>query len=353
MSKRYGARNGDMLSPMEFTAQHHDFGAKNFLGGQIPSGLNGNDDLEAAIDIIFEHANVAPFISQSLIKRLTHSNPSPQYIQRVARIFNDNGRGVKGDLKAVLRAILLDREARSEEDQKFKEPFLRFTQFLRAFKAEALNNWKTNEGKSATGFELPAAYQITEQFPGFAPSVFNFYVPSYVPADDDFYNYGITAPEHQIHNEQTMIVTYNTLKTISENLDRTDLSKRFGSISRYETANTKKSDKEQKKQLQIRKLWKLTLSFDDELKVLETAIDGDTNGDFSNIHNSNDKERGVIALVDHLNYKLAAGRLDGESRAIIVSRAMTADDANKFREALAIITEAVLFISTSSAYTVQ
>ena len=114
-------KHGSYLEPMEFSGQFHDFGSKKFLGQTIPEKLTGKDDVEAALDILFDQPTVAPFVSHILIQRLVTSNPSPEYIQRVSFAFDNNGEGVRGDMKAVIKAILLDDEARLAKDS---QPYL-------------------------------------------------------------------------------------------------------------------------------------------------------------------------------------------------------------------------------------
>ena len=120
---------------------HHDTGTKLLLNGTtLPAGGTAQADLTAALQNIFNHPNVGPFISRQLIERLVTSNPSPEYVGRVAAVFADNGTGVRGDLKAVVTAILLDQEARRGDDPaqvqpsdgKLKEPVLFIANLLRA-----------------------------------------------------------------------------------------------------------------------------------------------------------------------------------------------------------------------------
>jgi hypothetical protein len=166
----------------------HDTGAKQLLAylgapySTLPAGQSARNDLENALDNLFFHPNVGPFLAKQLIQRLVTSNPSPAYVLRVARKFNDNGSGVRGDMKAVVRAILLDSEARSlavagqPTFGKLTEPVVRFVQFNRAFNA------RTSSGV----YDLIAEYlrqtDALNQAPMWAPSVFNFYHPNYVPA---------------------------------------------------------------------------------------------------------------------------------------------------------------------------
>ena len=102
--------------PMENWPTHHSTSAKQILNGvTLPAGQTAQKDLQDALNNIFNHPNVGPFISRQLIQRLVTSNPSPGYVYRVTQKFNDNGSGVRGDMKAVIKAILLDYEARSPD----------------------------------------------------------------------------------------------------------------------------------------------------------------------------------------------------------------------------------------------
>ena len=105
----------NQVVPMQLYADFHDTGTKKVLNGvELPAGQTGAADLAAALDNIFDHPNVGPFIALRLIHRLVTSNPSPGYVERVAGVFNDNGSGIRGDLAAVVRTILLDDEARPD-----------------------------------------------------------------------------------------------------------------------------------------------------------------------------------------------------------------------------------------------
>jgi uncharacterized protein (DUF1800 family) len=191
------ARRNDFnqTRPMQLYPDFHDTGAKLLLNGvTLPAGQSGEQDLTAALDNIFAHPNVAPFISRQLIQRLATSNPSPQYITRIAEIFEDNGAGVRGDLGAVVRAILLDVEARpdlpGDIDGKAKEPLLRVTQL-----------WKAYNASSDSGrYPLVAAYILFGQGPLQSPSVFNFFSPSYAPPGE-IRDGGLVAPEFGIATE--------------------------------------------------------------------------------------------------------------------------------------------------------
>ncbi len=190
--------------PMEHWPDYHDTGAKTLLGGvTLPAGQTGEQDLAAALDNIFNHPNVGPFMAIRLIQRLTTSNPSPGYVRRVAEVFNNNGAGVRGDLGAVVKAILLDPEARPampmEIDGKLKEPLLRLTQLFKAYNATS------QSGR----YPLAASYIIFGQGPLQSPSVFNFFSPFYAPPGE-IRNSTLVAPELEIATEyqNTFITNY-------------------------------------------------------------------------------------------------------------------------------------------------
>ncbi len=190
--------------PMQLYPAYHDDGEKLLLNGvTVPAGQTGDQDLRMALDNIFNHPNVGPFLAIRLIQRLVTSNPSPAYVARVAGVFNNNGTGVRGDLGAVVRAILLDPEARPamamELDGKLKEPLLRLTQL-----------WRAYDGASQSGvFPLAPAYIIFGQGPQQASHVFNFFSPFHAPPGE-IRNSGLVAPELQIATEyqNTFITNY-------------------------------------------------------------------------------------------------------------------------------------------------
>lgn len=179
-------------------------------------GLAGDADIDAALDYIFEHPNVGPFVSRLLIQRLVTSNPRPDYIARVSAVFADDGRGERGNLGAVVRAILLDEEARDfartldPEHGLVREPYLRYVALARALGASP--GHASAEGRYR-GFD-----GIGDEFgqrPLSSPSVFNFYSPDYRP-QGDLRDAGLAAPELQITNSITAIAGPNR---ISQALD--------------------------------------------------------------------------------------------------------------------------------------
>jgi uncharacterized protein (DUF1800 family) len=199
--------------PMTVTASRHENGSKTFLGTTIPAGTSAQNSLTMALDAIFAHANIAPNISRQLIQRLVTSNPSPAYVARVATVFNNDGAGVKGNLKAVIKAILLDPEARSSANignpsfGKQREPVLRLTAWIYATSAAATKDSWTVGNESDPVLRLG-------QSPLRSGSVFNFFRPGYVPPNSAVASAGLVAPEFQITNESSVIGYINYMQNV-------------------------------------------------------------------------------------------------------------------------------------------
>jgi uncharacterized protein (DUF1800 family) len=199
--------------PMRLVASRHSTLEKRFLGTVIPAGTDGATSLRLALDTLAGHPNVGPFFSRQMIQRLVTGDPSPAYVRRVAAVFDDNGSGVRGDLKAVFRAILLDEEARGEASLiapmhgKLREPMLRLAQWARTFKLTSKRGtWKIN----------PPNYGGTTlgQYPLRAASVFNFFRPGYVPPNTRFAAEKATAPEFQLVNESSVSAYINFMRGV-------------------------------------------------------------------------------------------------------------------------------------------
>jgi uncharacterized protein (DUF1800 family) len=192
----------NFLAPMVLFQPNHDVGTKTILNGVVmPSGRTGDVDLAQALDVIAGHPNVGPFLGRQLIQHLVTSNPSPAYVARISAVFNNNGAGVRGDLAAVARAILLDPEARATPIAppygKLKEPVLAMLQVLRAFNGQGdglgLNDWARPMG----------------QDPYLAPTVFSYYAPDYqLPGTT------LTAPPFQIFTEATVVHRCNWINQL-------------------------------------------------------------------------------------------------------------------------------------------
>ena len=204
--------------PMQFYPQYHAQDAKTFLSATVPAGTNGVDAMRTALDTLFAHPNIAPFIANQFIQRMVTSNPSPAYVLSVAQAFASGsytspgtnrsfGSGQRGDLRAVVAATLLHPEARSQaasmDAGKLREPILRLATLLRSFEATSqTGNWRIGD-TDATLFQTPMK----------APTVFNFFRPGYVPPNTTIASKpGLVAPEFQIAHEVSVATYANTMQ---------------------------------------------------------------------------------------------------------------------------------------------
>jgi uncharacterized protein (DUF1800 family) len=194
----------NFLGDMVGVATNHDTGAKELLNDVIePANLEMNSDLANAVRNVFVHPNVGPFIGRQLIQKLVTGDPSPQYVARITAVFEDNGAGVRGDLKAVVRAILLDPEARGDVKLdpaygKLREPVLFVASAARAVNA------------ATDGVYFGPAAATLGQNLFYSPSVFNYYPPDHALADSS-----TIAPEFAIQNSSTFINRGNVANTLA------------------------------------------------------------------------------------------------------------------------------------------
>jgi uncharacterized protein (DUF1800 family) len=190
---------------MSLNASLHSPEEKKFLGTTIPAGTLGTPSLKIALDTLFAHANTGPFVCKQLIQRLVTSNPSPNYVARVAKVFADNGKGVRGDMKSVWTAILIDTEARQTTGLptygKLTEPMVRLLQWGHTFRATASDDAWTL-GYTDSDITLG-------QMPMRSPTVFNFFRPGYVPPNTYSASQNLVAPEFQILTEPTVVSYVN------------------------------------------------------------------------------------------------------------------------------------------------
>jgi uncharacterized protein (DUF1800 family) len=196
-------------TPMVPDERFHDTGSKTLLNGRVaPAGLSTREDMAFALDTIFQHNNVGVLISRQLIQRLVTSNPTPEYIERIVNVFNDNGAGERGDLGAVVKAILLDDEARNghvsnPDFGKLREPVVRLAHVWRAL--DAVPGPLAEGVHNTPDFELQRVDEMTGQAVLQSPSVFNFYQPDHTIVA------GGTrlSPEMQIMTEANLASTHN------------------------------------------------------------------------------------------------------------------------------------------------
>ena len=207
--------DGHLVPETEWPRNAHDPGEKTFLGVRIPAGQGIRQDLESVLDILMNHPNMAPFISFRLIQHLTTSNPSPAYIERVAKVFADNGQGVAGDMKAVVRAIILDPEARAGDDpEKMPENFGRVRDLVQhhtaVYRGMECGRMPTRAFEPPSPDDFFQAMRFNPQWPRNRPfgadEVFNFYPPNNpVPGMD------ILSPEHLLLNARGLEARMSTL----------------------------------------------------------------------------------------------------------------------------------------------
>jgi len=206
---------GQDLLPMTTYPSHHSTAEKDFLGVSI--GASGSadpaGDLNTALDTLFNHPNLPAFFSKQLIQHLVTSNPSPAYIQRVATVFENDGTGVRGNLKAVITAILLDPEARDSAGDfanpqygKVREALLRYTEWARAFTAQSRTG---SYGIGSTEDPIWGLGQMTLR----SPTVFNWFAPGYVPPGTSIEAANLVGPEFQMTNVSTVVGYLNSVQS--------------------------------------------------------------------------------------------------------------------------------------------
>ena len=211
----YGTKDANAeVKPMIAYDGFHSTSQKDFLGVTIPASTTAatNADVKTALDTIFNHPNVGPFVGKRLIQSLITSNPSPAYVSRVAAVFNNNGSGVRGDMAAVVKAVLTDTEARdgataasSATYGKLREPMVRLANWMRVFGAKSTSgNWLLGTLSNSSQLSQSALN---------APTVFNFWRPGYVPSNSKMGAAGLLAPEFQVVDEVSVSGYLNTIQT--------------------------------------------------------------------------------------------------------------------------------------------
>jgi len=294
------------IDPMTPYPGYHDEGQKALLGSVVsPAGISAEEDLAIALDSLFNHPNVGPFISKQLIQRLVTSNPTPAYVERVASAFNNNGDGVRGDMQAVIRTILLDAEARDGYQSipnygKLREPLLRWTHLWRAFNVQRGTESLPHEFKHGIP-RITAANQFMGQSVLSAASVFNFFHPDYAPLGA-IRDAGIVAPEAQIYTQAYFLTTTDKISKLTQVSNSTS------------SANT------------------LKLSYIDISAETQLALSSD-------------------ALLDHLDLVLLSGQMSLGLRQLLLEHFQhhESDEAGRAKRVL----DAINLITASPEYLVQ
>ena len=308
-------RSVDLTVPMKMYDEYHEQGTKEMIDGTIiPAGQLGMQDIIDALQILFNHDNVAPFISIRLIQQLVKSNPTPEYIERVASVFEDNGQGVKGDLGAVIKAILTDTEARDctwiddPMSGKLKQPLERLLQLYRGFDIDSPS------GKFWFRDRVDIYEELGQSFLN-APTVFNFFTPFY--AENDYVAPNeMVSPAFQILHSTTSIKYINLVEYM---LKTRPFYNRTG-------VNPNPSKP------------KLTVDINDDpfLDFTGEINEYDTNG--------------INALIDRVDLILCHGRLSIETKTIIAD-AITQNLANvNSFDSQDVINDVIYFIMISPDY---
>ncbi len=290
--------------PMLLNQNNHNIEAKtlldypNAVNKNIAANLNGNAEMQQALDNIFYHPNVAPFVSRILIQHMVTSDPTPAYVGRVAAVFNNNGSGVRGDLKAVVRAILLDPEARGNVKTganygKLREPVQLATNILRQFGVRS-----ANPGTSLSDGYINPQTTAMGQNTFNAPTVFNFYSPEYIVPGP-----GLNGPEFGILTTGTAIARANFVNTII-----------YGQIN-VSAPNA-------------------PLGTSINLTEMQALAAADTTGN---------------SLLDALNTKMLHGTMTAQNRATIMTAVLALPATDTLGRARA----AIYSIATSSQYQIQ
>ncbi len=272
----------DITVPMIMHEEYHEQSEKVLVDGTVlPAGQPGMEDIQMALDVLFNHPNVGPFVARRLIQQMVKSNPTPAYIKRVASAFNNNGSGVRGDMGAVVKAVLLDREARDcawledAKTGKLRQPIERIAQICKAFDISSPSGRVWFNDHSLIRQPLEQAFMSS-------PTVFNFFTPFY--AEDSYVEPNdMVSPEFQILHAVTALNYVNHAEDAIK--DRP-----FRNRTRVNLNNPRLSYDNRDDPI---------LNFTEELSVYESD--------------------GLSAMIDRLDILLCHGQLSAESKSIIMN----------------------------------
>lgn len=303
----------DMDHPMRVFQDEHDAGTKVMPDGTIiPAGQAGLVDIEMAVDHLFNHPNVGPFLARLMIQHLVKSNPSPAYIKRVAMVFNDNGSGVRGDLKAFTKAIFLDPEARecdyedAPTNGKLIQPMQRFITMFKAFDVQTPSGrfWI----KDITEF-----YPLGLQAFMASPSVFNFFIPEYAE-EGNVAPQNLVSPEFQILDAVTSVAYINKI----EDMLKISPFYNFTGSGNFPTINSNDAP---------------YFNLSTEISIYQT--------------------NGIGALLDRLDVLLCRGQLSTNMRSIITNSINQAEQTIGAYSSDDAVRDAIYYIMISPDYLIQ
>jgi len=308
----------DMTHPLACNQAYHDSEPKEVLGITLQGSDDCMQEVAAAVDMLMTHPNVAPFVAKKLILRLTKSNPTTAYVQRVAEVFA----ATQGDLKATIKAILLDEEIwkdiKEDRGTKIKEPYLAFTQMVRALEYKPVPSfyWTIPSNKSETqtienpGFILDAytrfpLYAYFGEFPTQSPSVFNFYDDAFQPDDDEFKIRGFVAPEIEIVTPKYAVAYNNFVSLLLYEASVPRVLERYGSSATPE--NNPKAYHASR-----------TYMYQEYTEALPIAETNHFYDGLSKEEKTKAREKIATALVDLYSQKLLGKKLDSTQRQAII-----------------------------------
>jgi len=318
-----GTDNGDFFSTSidnrfgtKMFNDYHSVGEKKIFDGiTVPGGQTGDEDIAQVLDVIFNHENVGPFIATRLIQHLIKSNPTPSYVKRVAMVFNNNGKGERGDLGAVVKAILLDPEARNcdwidhPENGKLIQPIERFTTLLKAFDVYSLSDTLWLNDNDDYGSKLQQSFQGSN-------TVFNFFSPFYAE-DDIIAPQDLRSPEFQIL-DGTSSIEY--LNEVEDALKQKPFNNRTAPSSNLSSMSNNPNDEP-------------ILDFTDEIAIYN--------------------QEGIAALLDRLDLLICRGQLSQATKDIITATIdANINNLNNY-DVNDIINDVIYFIFLSPNYVIQ
>jgi uncharacterized protein (DUF1800 family)/PKD repeat protein len=402
--KRVSDRRGDFTKLMTFHSQYHEDeldplydsdgddvsdedGRITLLGQQVDlsapddildgSGTTTNSGLDEAMSVIFYHTNVPFHVSKHLIQHFVTSNPSQAYVKRVASVFANDDNGARGNLGAVIKSILLDPEAYSQGTEtggKIKEPMLAFTQMLRALNVRPWgvndpgSGWKSKDGEMIADVYW---YIVPEALIGYAPmrspSVFNFFSPNYIAANELLASNKLVTPELEIQTDQYFVTYMRLLLHMAFGREKVAIEveeqNSAANITSYNFNST----------LSYWATGNMMIDFTEPLKRMEEAMENDSNLDFSSMNledvDSNGKTarmRGAEALISwyesrligksmpvHMKLALMEYMLKGRTYHSEVDSLGSTDDWKRIYTAIKLIQESIAFVIMSPDFMIQ
>lgn len=369
-----GKTDYSWVSPLKFFSQYHDNNSTLDLIGtaSMSTSFDGSMDIENGLNILFSNHNVAPYLSRHLIMRLVTSNPSPAYVGRVAAKFNNNGAGVKGDLKAVVKAILLDLEARGEtvvaNFGKVDEMLVASSHFMSQFNANPAPKMKINVRITTGVFENRDAFNMywidgSRDFGQTvlgAPDVFNFYSNEFIPSASYFAQNSLVSPELQLLNIPNIIGYSNIIETLLTKREKYSVL----DLDTFQFGEVRYANIEAWADVALLSMANqgMYLDLTEEYNVFEKALDSESeaNNNFTNLGDGTgenaDRTRAVNALIEHLDSKLFGGTMPQAYKEALLLHTQSlnynANNSSKAKRVRAIVSSIVRAIVTSPLFMV-